>query len=88
MAEKLNRAKGPVIVLFPLHGFDEHDKPGNVFYDPEGHTIFLNVLRKNLHPSIKIVELDMHINDQAFAEAVVSVFDDAMKAHTLPLSLH
>jgi uncharacterized protein (UPF0261 family) len=84
MAEKLNRAKGPVIILFPLLGFDDFDKPDSVFYDPEGHTIFLNVLRKNLHPKIKVIELDMHINDQAFAETAVSVFDDMIKAHTWP----
>ena len=78
MAEKLNRAKGPVTVLYPLKGFDDFDKEvGGVFYDPEGHATFLKVLRKNLKASIKIVELDMHINDQAFAEKAIAVFDEA-----------
>ena len=80
MAEKLNRAKGPVTVLYPLKGFDDFDKEvGGVFYDPEGHATFLKVLRKNVKPAIKIVELDMHINDQAFAEKAIKVFDE-MKA--------
>ena len=80
MAEKLNRAKGPVTVLYPLKGFDDFDKEvGGVFYDPEGHATFLNVLKKNLKPTVKIVELDMHINDQAFAENAIKVFDE-MKA--------
>jgi uncharacterized protein (UPF0261 family) len=77
MAEKLNRAKGPVTVLYPRKGFDDFDKEvGGVFYDPEGHGTFLRVLRKNLKPSVKIVELDMHINDQAFAEKAIAVFDE------------
>jgi uncharacterized protein (UPF0261 family) len=77
MAEKLNRAKGPVTVLYPLKGFDDFDKEvGGVFYDPEGHATFLKVLRKNVKPAIKIVELDMHINDQAFAEKAIAVFDE------------
>jgi len=80
MAEKLNRAKGPVTVLYPLKGFDDFDKEvGGVFYDPEGHATFLKVLRKNVKSAIKIVELDMHINDQAFAENAIKVFDE-MKA--------
>jgi uncharacterized protein (UPF0261 family) len=77
MAEKLNRAKGPVTVLYPWKGFDDFDKEvGGVFYDPEGHATFLKVLRKNVKPAIKIVELDMHINDQAFAKQVMAVFDE------------
>ena len=77
MAEKLNRANGPVTVLYPLKGFDDFDKEvGGVFYDPEGHATFLKVLRKNVKPAIKIVELDMHINDQAFAEKAIAVFDE------------
>jgi uncharacterized protein (UPF0261 family) len=77
MAEKLNHAKGPVTILYPWKGFDDFDKEvGGVFYDPEGHAAFLKVLRKNVKPAVKIVELDMHINDQAFAEQVMAVFDE------------
>ena len=79
MAEKLNRAKGPVTVLFPCKGFDDFDKEvGGVFYDPEGHNTFLEVLKKKVNPAINIVELNMHINDQAFAESAVKIFDQMM----------
>lgn len=76
MAEKLNRAKGPVTVLYPWKGFDDFDKEvGGVFYDPEGHATFLEVLKKKVNPAMNIVELNMHINDQAFAESVLTTFD-------------
>jgi uncharacterized protein (UPF0261 family) len=80
MAEKLNRAKGPVTFLFPWKGWDDFDKEvGGFFYDPEGHAAFLEALKKHLKPAIKIIEFDMHINDQAFAEYVITHFDELIK---------
>jgi uncharacterized protein (UPF0261 family) len=75
----LNRAKGPVTVLYPQMGFDDFDKEVvGVFYDPEGHATFLEVLKKKVNPAINIIELNMHINDQAFAESVLTTFDKLM----------
>lgn len=78
MAGKLNRAKGPVTILFPLQGFDAHDRPGGSFYDPDGRIKFLETLKEQLEPSVTPIELDMHINDKTFAEKVMEVFDQLM----------
>ncbi len=75
MAQKVNMARGPVAVLIPLLGFDELNKPGGVFDDPEGNEAFINSLKDHLDPRIEIMELDMHINDKSFAETVVSIFN-------------
>jgi uncharacterized protein (UPF0261 family) len=74
MAEKLNRANGPVKVLIPTRGFSSWDREGKSFYDPDADKIFIDSLKQSLHPSIMVSEIDAHINDEQFAEVIVEAF--------------
>lgn len=78
MAKKLNRALGPTVMLIPTQGFSERDKPGGVFYDPEGRKAFVEALKGNIEPSIEVRELDMHINDPEFAQEAVAALDSVI----------
>ncbi|MBC8274663.1 MAG: Tm-1-like ATP-binding domain-containing protein [Chloroflexi bacterium] len=82
MAEKLNKAIGPAVVLIPTKGFEERDKPTGVFYDPEANRGFTKALKKHIRPGIKVTELDLHINDKAFAEAAVGTLFNMMEKTT------
>jgi uncharacterized protein (UPF0261 family) len=66
MAEKLNRAKGPTVVMIPLRGFSYHNKIGDKLYDEEGNQVFIRSLKSNLR-GIRVIEIDAHINDPEFA---------------------
>jgi uncharacterized protein (UPF0261 family) len=66
-AIKLNRASGHVTVLIPLRGVSAIDKIGRPFYSQEALTAYRRVLKASLSPTIRLVELDAHINDQEFA---------------------
>jgi len=66
MAEKLNRAKGPTVVMIPLRGFSYHNKIGDKLYDEEGNQAFIHSLENNLR-GIRVIEIDAHINDAEFA---------------------
>ena len=66
MAEKLNRAKGPTVVMIPLRGFSYHNKIGDKLYDEEGNQAFIHSLKNNLR-GIRVIEIDAHINDTEFA---------------------
>jgi uncharacterized protein (UPF0261 family) len=79
MAEKLNKSRGPTVVILPMRGFSERDKEGGVFYDPEGREVFREALKAHLNPKIKVIDLDLHINDQSFAEQALSIFNTMME---------
>ena len=74
IAQKLNNAKGPVKLVVPTRGFSRWNAEGKTFYDPEGDRLFLKKLKEKLHPSIMYQEIDAHINDGCFAEAVIEEF--------------
>lgn len=80
VAQELNRATAPTAVVIPLRGFSEFGKPGRPFYSPEGDRAFIEALKRHIEPKVKVVELDAHINDRAFSEAVTAIIDEMMRA--------
>jgi uncharacterized protein (UPF0261 family) len=71
-AEKLNRATGPVRVLIPLNGWSSVDIPGNPTYNPEEDRIFIEELREKLISEIQIFEVPANMEDDAFAQTVLT----------------
>jgi uncharacterized protein (UPF0261 family) len=78
MAEKLNKAKGPTAVIFPLQGFSFANRhvDKEEFDDPESDRALLETLKKNLHPGIKVIPCDLHVNDVEFAYQAAEVYVD------------
>jgi uncharacterized protein (UPF0261 family) len=74
IAEKLNRAKGPMKVFIPLKGFSFPDREGMPHWEPEGNQVFIDALKRHLNPGIHLIELDAHINDPGFIDPVVNEF--------------
>jgi uncharacterized protein (UPF0261 family) len=73
-AEKLNRARGPVKILFPTRGWSSLDREGSVLHAPEEDRVFVDELRRKLKPEIEVEELDCHLEDSEFALALVEAF--------------
>lgn len=71
LVEKLNRAKGVVSVVVPLGGGSIMDIDGGAFWQPETNERCRQILRDGLNPSIQYQEVSAHINDDAFADAVL-----------------
>lgn len=70
IANKLNQATGPTALLLPLKGVSAIDKEGQPFYDAEADQALFQALRENVRPPVELVELDHHINDPDFANAI------------------
>jgi uncharacterized protein (UPF0261 family) len=70
IAEKLNQATGPTALFIPLKGVSAIDAAGQPFHDIAADEALFNALRQHVKPSVEVVELDMHINDPAFALAL------------------
>lgn len=75
MAARLSTAAAPVKFLMPLRGIEEWDQEGEPAYDPEGLAAMTDEVRKAIVSPVDLVELDCHINDVAFADAVLSIID-------------
>jgi uncharacterized protein (UPF0261 family) len=67
IAEKASAAKGPTAVLVPRKGVSAIDKEGGPFWWPEADAALFQSLRNWISPSVRLVELDLHINDPEFA---------------------
>ena len=75
IAAKLNKASAPTVFIMPRGGIDEWDKPGGPFHDADGLRLFADTIRDKLQPPVELIELEAHINDEAFSAAALKVLD-------------
>jgi uncharacterized protein (UPF0261 family) len=77
MIERLNKAKGPAIVLVPLKGFSRLDKEGMPFHNPSVPKRAYEELKGRINNSmVKVMKIDAHINDPLYGETAVNLFID------------
>ncbi len=76
IAERANRAAGPIAIVIPLRGFSEASKKGAPLYDPQADQGFIRGLKSNLDKRIKVVEVDCNINEDGFVDEVLRTFDE------------
>ncbi len=78
-AARLNKARGPVTFLIPRKGWSNLSSPGGILYNPEIDQVLAEELRNGLHSShVQLVELDMELNSDEFAQLVLEKFEKMM----------
>ncbi len=70
LAERVNKSTGPVAVYLSLKGISVISVAEQPSCWPEADQALFGAIRKTLRPGIPLFELDLDINDPAFAEAV------------------
>ena len=79
IALKASAARGPTTVYIPLRGVSALDREGQPFWWPEADRALFQSLRDWMSPHVRLVELDLHINDAEFAEAMARGLLEALK---------
>jgi uncharacterized protein (UPF0261 family) len=89
VADKLNAMTGPVRFLLPEGGVSSIDRPGQPFHDPEADRALFETIAQRFRAGAdrKLVRLPLHVNDEAFADALVAAWREAASsAEQRPLS--
>jgi uncharacterized protein (UPF0261 family) len=78
IAGKLNRMQGPVRFLLPEGGLSGLDAPDKPFWDPAADRALFDAIAKEFRSGTdrKLVRLPLHVNDEAFAAALVTAFHE------------
>jgi uncharacterized protein (UPF0261 family) len=80
LAAKANEASGPTAVFLPLKGVSAMDSEGQPFYDPIADEALFGALRSNLNTDrIRLMEMDLNINDPEFSRAIATELLAMMK---------
>jgi uncharacterized protein (UPF0261 family) len=76
IVERLNSMTGPVRFVMPLKGVSAIDASGQAFHDPEANAALFAAIREGwiAAKNRKLIEVDAHINDPAFAAEAVKQF--------------
>jgi uncharacterized protein (UPF0261 family) len=75
VAAQLARATGPTAAILPLQGIEEWDRPGAPMHDPVARDAFFDEFRRRVPGGVRVVEIDAHINDDAFSDCALRLFD-------------
>ena len=72
---QLATAKGPVAVILPEDGLGEWDRKGADLHDAAGLAEFLTEIEATLPANVTAHRIPCHINDAAFADKALEIFD-------------
>lgn len=71
LAEQINRSAAGAAVVLPLKGISQIDAEGGVFFRPATDEVLFNSIRNEVGSKVKLIEMNAHINDDAFAGLLV-----------------
>ncbi|MCK6446435.1 MAG: Tm-1-like ATP-binding domain-containing protein [Planctomycetes bacterium] len=86
LAQKVARSRGPARIVLPRRGVSAIDREGQSFDDPTARRALFDAIHAHAGQT-RVEELDMHINDPAFADALANALLSLLAA-TAPKTTH
>jgi len=80
IARKLSAATGSTALFVPLKGVSMIAVEGQPFHDPAADEALFSALRENVGPNVELHELDLDVNDPAFADAMANRLHEMISA--------
>jgi uncharacterized protein (UPF0261 family) len=78
LASKVARSRGPARILLPLRGVSAIDREGQPFDDPGARAALYSAILAQAG-NVPVTELDLHVNDAAFAEALAGALLEMLR---------
>ncbi len=75
LAERVSALNAPIAVLLPLKGISSIAVEGGVFHDPAADAALFEAIRSNLSERVRLEEMDLPVNDPAFARRAVELLE-------------
>lgn len=82
VAKRLEHTTTDAVFMIPTGGYDSYAVEGEGFHDPEADKAFVQELKKNLAPNIRVVERATHIDDPAFATEAANTLIQMIEARS------
>jgi uncharacterized protein (UPF0261 family) len=83
ICNKLSVAQAPVAFLLPEQGCNEWDRPGGPLHDADGLKAFADEVTTKCPANVKLNVMDCHINDPAFTDRALEIFDQWLADGTI-----
>jgi uncharacterized protein (UPF0261 family) len=80
LARKLNESTGPVVLFIPRQGISAIAGERQPFHDPAADAALIDALLADLQDHVEVHDLDLHINDPAFATAMATRLHELIAA--------
>jgi uncharacterized protein (UPF0261 family) len=80
IARKLSAATGPTALFVPLKGVSMIATEGGPFHDAAADEALFSALREGLADNVELHELDVDVNDPAFADAMADRLHEMVEA--------
>lgn len=73
IAQKASAARGRTVILVPQLGLSSLDIAGGPHWSPQSNDTLIQSLTNWISPSVQVSQLNLHINEPAFAAAAVEM---------------